>query len=258
MPSTREASGPDTGAISVRRVQPAYQQVADQLRGLILSTDLKVGARLPSEATLTSLFGVSRSTVREALRVLASQNLITTSRGVSGGSFVAYPEPAEITGFLATAIAMLNNTDRVSVDELIEARELLELPATRMAAKRHAPEDIQRMREVIAHQRKAGNDGDGSSERLGFHQLVLSLSGNRVLELIARPIFTVLRARHVSLQRSEQFWLTIASQHDDIVNSIERRDADTAAISMHEHLDFLASTYKSLEALNPAPNGTAG
>ena len=72
---------------------PAYRLLADDLRAQITSGRLVPGDRLPTEPQLCQRSGVSRSTVREALRLLASQHLIVTTRGVSGGSFVAHPSP---------------------------------------------------------------------------------------------------------------------------------------------------------------------
>ncbi|HEY3480196.1 MAG TPA: GntR family transcriptional regulator, partial [Streptomyces sp.] len=77
---------------------PAYQLLSDALRARIITGELKPGEKLPVEPDLSTQYGVSRSTVREALRLLASQNLIITTRGVAGGSFVAYPKPQQVAG----------------------------------------------------------------------------------------------------------------------------------------------------------------
>src|SRR5690606_27188041 len=74
--------------LPVSSVRTAYQQVAEQLRELILTGALSAGDRLPPEAELAATFGVSRSTVREALRVFASRDLIRTARGTTCGTFV--------------------------------------------------------------------------------------------------------------------------------------------------------------------------
>ena len=70
----------------VQRVRKAYEQVHEQLRDLIMKGDLARGQRLPNEATLAREFGVSRGTVREALRVLAAENLIRTRRAPAGAA----------------------------------------------------------------------------------------------------------------------------------------------------------------------------
>jgi DNA-binding transcriptional MocR family regulator len=91
----------------VQRVRPAYRQVADELRSQIMRGALAPGERLPSEAELSRAFGVSRSTVREALRSLTSQHLIETLRGVQGGSFVAAPDPARVVEDVGSALGVL-------------------------------------------------------------------------------------------------------------------------------------------------------
>ena len=122
----------------VRRVRKAYEQVADQLRELIMTGELAPGERLPNEALLAREFGVSRATVREALRVLAAQNLLRTAKGAGGGSYVTLPTVDHISEFLRSNINLLTESRDVTLDELIEARELLEVPAARLAAARRS------------------------------------------------------------------------------------------------------------------------
>src|SRR3954468_11719481 len=117
-PMTTTDAGAATGsaagaraALAVSRLQPAYQQVADQLRALIISGELVAGDRLPPEGELGASFGVSRSTVREALRSLASQGLIETTRGTTGGTFVTRIKPAAVTSYLETSIGLMSGTE---------------------------------------------------------------------------------------------------------------------------------------------------
>ena len=101
------AEKPRSPAVDVGMVQPvlsAYRQVADQLRALIVTGQIRPGERLPSEASLANLFGVSRGTVREALRELSAQALVETSRGAAGGSFVTQPDPESVSEFLESPL----------------------------------------------------------------------------------------------------------------------------------------------------------
>src|ERR1700733_8238874 len=75
-------------AFRPERVRRPREQVEHQMRSAILSGEFKVGERLPSEAELAKAFGVSRSTIREALHALKTSGLITTTPGATGGSFV--------------------------------------------------------------------------------------------------------------------------------------------------------------------------
>ena len=121
---------------TVSKIKPAYQQVADQLRSLILSGELGPGDRLPVESEMSTTFGVSRSTVREALRSLSAQNLVYTSRGVTGGTFIADASPPVLSASLETGLSLLNGAEAITLAELLEAREMFEVPATRLAARR--------------------------------------------------------------------------------------------------------------------------
>src|SRR5436309_7846070 len=91
----------------------AYQQLADDLREQITSGQLRPGQRLPTEPELCLRTGVSRSTVREALRLLTSQHLIVTTRGVSGGSYVAKPDAATLADSLSRGMSLLVATTPV-------------------------------------------------------------------------------------------------------------------------------------------------
>src|SRR3954454_1590215 len=118
----------------VRRIRQASEQVADQLRSLILGGELPAGAKLPTEQGLAAEFGVSRATVREALIGLSAEGLLRTVKGVNGGSFVMTPTPDRVSDALNLAVTLLSQTNGVTLDELLEIRMFLEVPATRLAA----------------------------------------------------------------------------------------------------------------------------
>ena len=128
-------------AVPLRRVRKSYEQVADQLRELIVSGRLAQGDRLPTEAALSREVGVSRGTVREALRLVAAQGLIRTTKGAGGGSYVTMPTVHHISESLSSNIALLADARDLTLEELIEVRILLEVPAARFAARRRTSED---------------------------------------------------------------------------------------------------------------------
>lgn len=233
--------------LRVRRIEPAYQQVAGQLRRLILQGDLGAGERLPNETGLSVMFGVSRSTVREALRVLSSQNLVTTSRGVSGGSFVAHPEPGHITDFLEASIGLLSGTDTLSVSSLLEARELLEVPAARLAAARRTPEQAAALREAVNREQEDLDRGADFEQHQRFHQIILQASGNPLLEMMTRPVFNVLRTRFLREAAPRTFWEDVVAEHQRINDCIAEGDAEGAGGEMREHLARLAATYRQID-----------
>src|SRR5437763_4227915 len=167
----------------VTRVRKAYEQVHDHLRDLIISGELKRGERLPGEIVLARQFGVSRGTVREALRALAAHNLVRTAKGATGGTFVTLPTVDHISAFLQANIALLSEANDVSLEEFLEARRLLEVFAARQCALRRDEADLERLRKTILE----NPDELGPEQRYAynqeFHTAVLDAAGNTLLRI---------------------------------------------------------------------------
>ena len=96
---------------------PAYQVLSDALRARIITGELKPGEKLPIEPDLSTLYGVSRSTVREALRVLASQNLITTTRGPAGWPSIVSAAPLLTRTSISRFLRVSPTVERYAVNE---------------------------------------------------------------------------------------------------------------------------------------------
>ena len=229
----------DDGGLPVSPVQPAYQQVASQLLELIIKGTVSVGERLPAESEMALQFGVSRSTIREALRGLSSQRLVHTKRGVNGGTFVAEPSGEHVEQYLETTIGLLSGVEALSVDEILEARELFEVPAARLAALRRDDEELSILKETLA---PGGFEGHKE-----FHFGILKASGNRLLEVIARPVFSVLETRFLRDRASPDFRATIEHDHQDIYDAIVAGDAEASARLMFGHLERLRPSYERID-----------
>jgi GntR family transcriptional regulator, transcriptional repressor for pyruvate dehydrogenase complex len=206
--------------------------------------ELDPGQRLPSETELARHFAVSRTTVREALRLLTAHQLIRTSKGPTGGSVVTLPTADNISDYLGSTMYLLGRADHVSLEEFLQAREVLEVPAARMAAERHAQVDLERIRRSlqIAPLQKAPDDAarrQGFVNHTTFHALVVEASGNTLLCIAAHPVFAVLQRALAESNPGKRFDRVVDEQHLEIVEAIEDADADLAARLMKEHLDFL-------------------
>jgi DNA-binding FadR family transcriptional regulator len=222
----------------------AYVEVADRLRTMILGTELRAGDRLPSEAALAEQFQVGRSTIREALRILASQNLLVTTRGVTGGSSIAEPTPSDVADALRDHLTLLTATSSLSVSELLETRELMELPAVRLAARRRTQEDLTRIRDTIPAHVESLERSQVFTTNRDFHLRILDATGNRLLHALAEPIFTVIEHRFLSDHAPLTFWRKVMDEHAAILGSIVQGDEDQAASQMEDHLQHLRLTYE--------------
>ncbi len=165
----------------------AYEQVAGRLREQILEGVLPEGARLPNEIVLAEQYGVSRATVREALRLLTAQSLIRTAKGAGGGSYVTVPTAASLSESLRSGIGLLSAAADVTLDELLEARELLEVPAARLAAQRRGQE-LERLRAAIPAEPLRLPIDEQFAYNKEFHVALVEATGNVLLRIAAEPI----------------------------------------------------------------------
>jgi GntR family transcriptional regulator, transcriptional repressor for pyruvate dehydrogenase complex len=215
---------------------PAYQVLADALRARILAGELKPGEQLPIEPDLSTLYGVSRSTVREALRVLASQNLITTSRGVSGGSFVATPNPEQISDYLETNLRLLlAQSDNLTIGQLAEARQMLEVPAAGLAARRRSEEQLQTLKMTLFDREQTSLEQAIASSK-SFHTALVRATGSPLVEVLTRPLFEVVYDHVESWDAPPGFWLRIAGDHERIFDAVAAQDPKSAEDAISDHL----------------------
>lgn len=238
---------PATSAlISVRRVRKAYEQVADQLRALIVSGQLGVGDRLPNETALAKEFGVSRATVREALRILSAQRLILTAKGSRGGTYVSRPGFDVISEFLQANINLLAEMHRITLAELLEAREHLEVYAARLAAARRSDEDVARLFASVPMPEAEIDVQVRSGFNFNFHSILMEVSGNGLLYIAALPVFNVLQTNLARSELPERWHQDVSRQHGEIVDAIELGDEDAAASLMDDHLAFIRPSYEAI------------
>jgi DNA-binding FadR family transcriptional regulator len=235
---------PGRSPVHLRPVRKAYEQIADQFRDLILVGELDPGARLPSEAQLASQLGASRATVRESLRLLTAEGLIRTVRGTRGGSYVAQPTIDEISGFLRVNINLLSRTDGLTLDELLEARTLFEVPAVRLASERRTQDGVDQLRSLIPDKPLGLDPGEQFVLNRDFHSRIVDMSRNRLLVLGAQPVFSALQTRLARSVHGRDFHQRVADHHRGLAAAIELGDADAASIAMTEHLEWLRPAYE--------------
>ncbi|GAA3350693.1 FadR/GntR family transcriptional regulator [Amorphoplanes nipponensis] len=217
---------------------PAYQLLADELRDEITSGRLQPGSRLPPEPELCVRSGVSRSTVREALRLLASQHLIVTTRGVTGGSFVAHPDAEQLSEALSTGLTLLSNSAEVGMADLLELRRALEVPAAGLAAQRRTDANLIEMRGAMFDP-----DLDELQTMLAahaaFHSAVASATGNPLFELVTRPLYHVTYGEEIVENLPGDYWARIDVDHRELLMMVKGGDSGGAMELSRRHLDYI-------------------
>lgn len=157
-------------------------QIAKSIKDAIISGDLIVDARLPSEAELSEQFEVSRPTVREALKRLAAQSLIRTQRGASGGAFVNRLDFKQAYAQHITTSTLLLSMNAVSFETACEARFALERACAPLSAQRCNADQLATMRAEIFRQGQPGlSDEAFCASDVAFHRALVDGASNPVL-----------------------------------------------------------------------------
>jgi DNA-binding FadR family transcriptional regulator len=225
---------------------PAYQLLAEDLRTEIMSGRLRSGQRLPTEPQLCERTGLSRGTVREALRLLASQNLVVTVRGVAGGSFVTQPSVSQLTDTLTVGLSLLLGTAVIAVEELLEMREILEVPAAGLAARRRTDVHLATLGSAMFDLGVDNLDEMLRKHRV-FHQGIAAASGNALCELLSRPLYQIANEREVVAAEPPSFWVRVDAEHREILRCVTDGDAEGARRAAATHVAHLRDTIAGLK-----------
>ena len=220
--------------------QPASlsAKIADAIRTAIVDGRLLVGDRLPSEAELADQHGVSRATVREALKRLAAQSLIRTERGAFGGAFVNHLSYAEARPQQVTTSTLLLGMNAISFQVACEARYALERSCTALAAARRTDSLLNTMRREIARQSETGlTDEAFCASDVAFHRALVDAAGNEVLSYHLAGSVEAMQPLMNMITFTARSRAEIIRLHTAIVDGLEARDAAKvdAALSALEH-----------------------
>ncbi|WP_219419606.1 FadR/GntR family transcriptional regulator [Pseudonocardia nigra] len=207
---------------------PVVPQVERLLRDLVRAGRWHVGDRLPNEVDLAKELGVGRSTVREAVRLLARDGVLDVRHG--SGTFVA--DAAAARADFATMLR------RARLREVYEVRRALEVEAARLAARRVRPEDIHVLRETLSRRQAlaAGDPTTFVDADLRFHRAIVELAGNPVLADLFTSVLPVIREALVELERHETQRPDTSDAHENLLTALERGDVEGAIAATIENL----------------------
>lgn len=145
---------------------------------------------------------------------------------------MVHHSPGRIEQELGASLDLLVAHASLTVDQILEAREMLEVPAAGLAARRRAASDLEELRECI-------EDGREGNER--FHLVLLRASGNPLVEVMTRPLFAVQRNRMIRDRAPAAFWDTVEADHRRILELVRAGDVEGVEAEMRRHLHNLAA-----------------
>jgi len=225
-----------------RSTSDASEQIAMEIRRYLERRDLQPGDRIGTEQELAAEFGVSRPTLREGLRLLASSHLIRVGRGRSGGIFVARTPNEGMSRNVSESIATMLAAESVSLGELLDARLFLEVPLAGLAA-RHADDDTAaRLQAAIddATGEQPGTEPFNAADAR-FHLILAEAAGNPLLRAFTDRILEVLQPNLIAHISARVEGEEILRQHRDIQRAVRRRQPAAAERAMRAHIEHLAA-----------------
>jgi DNA-binding FadR family transcriptional regulator len=217
-------------------------QIAGAIRDAIISGELIVDQRLPSEAELSEHFDVSRPTVREALKRLAAQSLIRTQRGATGGAFVNRISFEEAYSQQITTSTLLLSMNAVSFETACEARYALERACAPLSAKRRTADHLATMRAEIHRQSQPGlTDEAFCASDVAFHRALVDGAGNPVMSYQLAGAVEAMQPLMNMITFTARSREEIVALHGRIADALEAQDGPMADAALNDLEDYTLS-----------------
>jgi GntR family transcriptional repressor for pyruvate dehydrogenase complex len=220
-----------------------------RLRSMIQSGELPPGARLPSEHQLAAQMGISRSGVREAVKVLESARVLDVRRG--DGTYVTSLAPALLLEGVGFAIELLRGETLL---EVMEVRRLLEPAGTAVAAKRISDDQLDELGDLLERMRSVAGDPEKSMQcDIAFHRTVIAATGNETLASLLDGLSgRTARARIWRGLVLGNVAQNTIDQHQAIYLALKTRDQELAKAAALMHVNTSESWLRTL--LKQPPN----
>ncbi len=209
------------------------QNIVEQIRGAILAGELKIGDQLPSEKDFAKYFNVSKSSLREAYRVLEAYGLLEIRQGMSGGAFIKEVDFSTVKDSLANYFFFQNPGLR----DYTQIRTFIEPQVVKICAEKITPEDIEYLeKNVMAMEEEPDGETFISDLDIAFHKKLVDITGNKIISLIVEIVQTALINIKRIVHTDKEFLNMVCSDHKRIVDALREHDPQKASKAMLDHI----------------------
>jgi len=221
--------------VPVGREESLSEKVEKQIREAILRKVFLPGERLPSELELCEAFGVSRTAVREALRMLSARGLVEIRKG--SGAYVCQLSLASVVDPFAQLLRMKCGPE--SHLYLVQVRKFIEPDVARLAAYHRTPEDLEDLQGQLAKMEAThgGSPDEMILADIQFHRRLAAIAQNPLVPIVLEPLFRLLPQFISDTYKQERAPDLAIRYHRRILQAIDQRDGDAAYEAMREHLE---------------------
>jgi len=211
-----------------------YKQVADQIQELILDDSIRAGDKLPGERELAEQMGVSRTVIREAIRVLSDRGLVRVKSGC--GTYVRELSVKDAAASIELFLKLKQSPQ--SLQNVSEVRRMIEVEAAGLAAERATPDDIAKIQKAIDGMQSAGIDAQQYAEYdVAFHTAIAQATHNELISVLLGPISELLAEMvRVSLNAPNAAEEGLA-HHRHVLQRIQDHDREAAQEAMRAHIE---------------------
>lgn len=230
--------------IKHKRLLTLSEQIAEQIREAIINKDLNPGDKLPAEQELADQFQVSRPTIRDAIKILTASKLIVTKSGARGGHFVSEINLSDLISDISDYITLSLSLEGMTIDEVVEVRETVEIKSCSLAALRRTDTDLKMLKEALPSKDVPLLGKQFFEQDLKFHQAVAQATHNRMVIITIEAITLSLTPYFTHEDCPAQLKNELTMELYDLYEAIEQQNPELAEKRMIGHLsrfmDFLS------------------
>ncbi len=250
-PSVSPVAANSVAAEGAIKVPKAGEVVAERIRRQIASGKLPIGHQLPQEEELTAMFGIARTTLREALRVLESQGLIGIKRGRGGGAIVTEPKLDSLSEMIGVVMQLRQTT----LGDLDDARMMIEPPLAGRLARSHTPEDLDVLNAIVARADAAAEASDGVAfgrAAAALHEAIITRAGNNTMAIFGSLLHDILEHHFGSAaaNTNQDLFRRAVRSYRKLLKLIEQGDEAAATAHWLRQLGFMYQQRSGLQLLD--------
>ncbi|MDO9439063.1 FadR/GntR family transcriptional regulator [Hydrogenophaga sp.] len=252
-PTTDDIADAPVAKFKKVQSQRAFEEVAQQIRKELMDGRVPVGSRLPSERAMAEQFGVSRNTLREALRALEHAGLLELRKGTTGGAFVSERSSNAISSNLMDMFHM----GRIQPWQLSQARRWIESAVVREVCEHATEEDLATLQHNVEQTEEADRRNDAelrASLNINFHRLLGRICGNPIMIVMMDGVMDLMveYVRRIGVKGASPNSYVLPSRKR-FMKHLMNRDADAAIREINDLVDTQERFYLALDTASAGP-----
>jgi len=223
-----------------------YEHVIEQIQNMVMTGVLKKGDKLPSERELVEQLGVSRASIREAIRALEMIGLVESRQGE--GNFIG----GDINSSFFEPLSVMFMLNGGKPEEILELRRVIELESVALAAENISDKQSDELIGLMDRFRQAGEEAERAAIDKAVHDKIAEIGGNSLILILLHTISSLLetfiRDARGMILRDEANHEQLLTQHQKICDAVIAKDAQEAVKAMSEHLETINMTMKRMHS----------